>query len=294
MSNVHRLSDLPPQRGTRTQFGSGSNNTDSGPRLRFVDLFFPGITWKHSIIWISLLQLIVYAASCIVGSYALSPYVSTLIKFQASVPSLVKEGQVWRLIVSLFLHASIWHVVFNVIFQIRLSISCESKYGRVLNFVIYFVSGILGNLFSAAIRSSCVVAVGASTSGFGLIGAQLAELILFWHTLQNKEHVVLNILLFGILMILITWGNPSSAIDHWGHIGGFISGVCLGVICNYNSETKPKWYQAAFGISISLLFCILAGPVIRIWAFELTPCEVFPEKFNPRKMATTLDQQFFN
>lgn len=206
----------------------------------------------------------------------------TLVKFQASVPSLVKEGQVWRLLISLFLHASVWHIAFNIIFQLRLSLSCEIKYGRILNFTIYFISGILGNLFSAAIRSSCVVAVGASTSGFGLIGAQLAELILFWHTIQNKEQVVINILLFGILMILITWGNPSSAIDHWGHIGGFISGICLGIICNYKSDLKPKWYQAAFGISIALISCILIGPIIRIWVFELIPCAVFPEKLmNP-------------
>ncbi|OII70767.1 rhomboid protease 3 [Cryptosporidium ubiquitum] len=281
MSNIHRLSDLPPQREVRSQSGRSFNN-EPGLSLRFIDLFFPGITWKHSIIWISLVQFIVYVATCIVGSYALSPYVTTLIKFQASVPSLVKEGQVWRILISLFLHASIWHIVFNIIFQLRLSLSCEAKYGRILNFMIYFVSGMLGNIFSAAIRSSCVVAVGASTSGFGLIGAQLAELILFWHTLQNKEQVVINILLFGILMILITWGNPSSAIDHWGHIGGFVSGTCLGIICNYRSDLKPKWYQAAFGVSITLISCTLIGPIIRIWAFELTPCVVFPEKLmNP-------------
>ncbi|TRY52394.1 Peptidase S54 rhomboid domain containing protein [Cryptosporidium tyzzeri] len=282
MSNIHRLSDLPPQRDSRSQSGRSFNNNDPGLNLRFVDLFFPGITWKHSIIWISLVQFIVYIATCIVGSYALSPFVTTLIKFQASVPSLVKEGQVWRLLVSLFLHASIWHIVFNIIFQIRLSLSCEVKYGRILNFTIYFISGLLGNLFSVAIRSSCVVAVGASTSGFGLIGAQLAELILFWHTLQNKEQVVINILLFGILMILITWGNPSSAIDHWGHIGGFVSGTCLGIICNFKSDLKPKWYKAAFGVSIALISSTLIGPIIRIWAFELDPCVVFPEKLmNP-------------
>ncbi|KAJ1606298.1 hypothetical protein OIY81_3245 [Cryptosporidium canis] len=280
MSNIHRISDLPPQRASRSQSGRSTN--EPGLSLRFVDLFFPGITWKHSIVWISLVQFIVYIATCIVGSYALSPYVTTLIKFQASVPSLVKEGQVWRLLISLFLHASIWHIVFNVIFQLRLSLSCEAKYGGILNFVIYFISGLLGNIFSVAIRSSCVVAVGASTSGFGLIGAQLAELILFWHTIQNKEQVVINILLFGILMILITWGNPSSAIDHWGHIGGFVSGTCLGIICNYKSDQKPKWYRAALGISIALISCTLFGPIIRIWAFELTPCVVFPEKLvNP-------------
>lgn len=197
-------------------------------------------------------------------------------------PILVKEGQVWRLLISLFLHASIWHIVFNIIFQLRLSLSCETKYGRILNFLIYFVSGIVGNLFSVAIRNSCVVAVGASTSGFGLIGAQLAELILFWHILQNREHVVINILLFGVLMILITWGNPSSAIDHWGHTGGFIAGICLGVICNFKSESKPKWYMIAFGLSIVFMASIIIGPIVRVWAFELAPCiDVLPENPEP-------------
>ncbi|KAK6589773.1 hypothetical protein RS030_186 [Cryptosporidium xiaoi] len=273
MSNIHRLSDLPP-RGHENRRGRTGSAGEPGLNLRFVDLFFPGITLKHSIIWISLVQFIVYIASCICGSYALSPYISTLIKFQASVPYLVKEGQVWRILISLFLHASIWHIIFNVIFQIRLSLSCETNYGRILNFVIYFLSGLIGNIFSVAIRSSCIVAVGASTSGFGLIGAQLAELILFWHIIQNKEQVVINILLFGVLMILITWGNPSSAIDHWGHIGGFVSGICLGIISNIKSESKPKWYKISFGLSILLTLSFVLGPVIRIWAFNLTPCPV--------------------
>ncbi|OII77882.1 rhomboid family protein [Cryptosporidium andersoni] len=267
MSNIHRLSDYQ-NRGDIINSSQGQ----SGLNLRFIDLFFPGITWKHTIVWISIIQTIIYIATCIVGSWALSPSVPTLIKFQASVPKLIKQGQIWRLLISLFLHASIWHIIFNIFFQLKLAISCEDKYGRILCPSIYFITGIIGNLFSAAIRNSCIVAVGASTSGFGLIGTQLAELILFWHIIQNKERVILNILLFGILMVLITWGNPTSAVDHWGHTGGFLTGLTMGVFVNYNSESKPKWYRIALGIAVSLIIGLLVGPIVRIWAFKMASC----------------------
>lgn len=70
MSNIHRLSDYQ-NRGDIINSSQGQ----SGLNLRFIDLFFPGITWKHTIVWISIIQTIIYIATCIVGSWALSPSV---------------------------------------------------------------------------------------------------------------------------------------------------------------------------------------------------------------------------
>lgn len=50
----------------------------------------------------------------------------------------------------------------------------EQTYGNWKICVVYFATGIAGNLFSVAV-APCKYAIGASTAGFGLIGVQVGS-----------------------------------------------------------------------------------------------------------------------
>eukprot|EP01056_Protomagalhaensia_sp_Gyna25_P006019 Protomagalhaensia_sp_Gyna_25__6018@NODE_946_length_2366_cov_160_086377_g752_i0_p2_GENE_NODE_946_length_2366_cov_160_086377_g752_i0NODE_946_length_2366_cov_160_086377_g752_i0_p2_ORF_typecomplete_len226_score21_25Rhomboid/PF01694_22/1_2e03Rhomboid/PF01694_22/9_2e25DUF1751/PF08551_10/4_7e02DUF1751/PF08551_10/0_00048_NODE_946_length_2366_cov_160_086377_g752_i016382315 len=210
MANVHTLGDYQRSYSGHQQsaisISPGHQPSHQTPRC--IDLFFPGFKWKSFIVCVSIVQTVIYILSLTLGSYALVPNTSTLSRVGASYGPAVASGEVWRLVTPIFLHASIWHILFNVFFQIRMGLPLEKEYGVYVLAAIYFICGICGNLFSIAV-APCKVAVGASTSGFGLIGLQFAAIALTWHTLQSKDQVIFNITLFILMSVLISIGPHS-------------------------------------------------------------------------------------
>ncbi len=56
----------------------------------------------------------------------------------------VRHGQVWRLLTFAFLHASIWHIFFNMLFLWWFGSDVEQLYGRKEFLGIYLISAVLG------------------------------------------------------------------------------------------------------------------------------------------------------
>jgi membrane associated rhomboid family serine protease len=61
-------------------------------------------------------------------------------------PDLVLHGQVWRLLTYAFLHAGLWHILFNMLFLWWFGSDIESIYGPREFLAFYLVSAFLGGL----------------------------------------------------------------------------------------------------------------------------------------------------
>ena len=96
----------------------------------------------------------------------------TLVKYGANVGTLVKNGEVFRLITYMFLHAGVFHIFFNMYSLYIVGPRVEDFFGKWKFLTIYFISGISGGLLSIAMNGD-VVSVGASGAIFGLFGALL-------------------------------------------------------------------------------------------------------------------------
>ncbi|KAF8821848.1 rhomboid protease ROM2 [Cardiosporidium cionae] len=252
MSNIHTLSSLEEKSDEETNllttnhYGVDTEYRERQPKaLRYLELVFPACTWKSSIFAISVIQLIVYIATLIVGSdYFLTPSSATLELFGANKPSLIAAGQVHRLLCPIFLHSSIFHILLNLFFQLRMGFLIEKTYGVYSFLILYFVSGIGGGLLSAAALFCNVLKVGASTSGFGLIGCEIAEFVLAWNSLHLKERVFLDMGIYMLISGVLIFSVNGQRLDHFGHFGGLLCGFCLTIIYNSKMEDKPSWYQA--------------------------------------------------
>eukprot|EP01054_Gregarina_sp_Poly1_P002331 Gregarina_sp_Poly_1__2330@NODE_1621_length_3693_cov_115_410645_g1068_i0_p2_GENE_NODE_1621_length_3693_cov_115_410645_g1068_i0NODE_1621_length_3693_cov_115_410645_g1068_i0_p2_ORF_typecomplete_len274_score16_10Rhomboid/PF01694_22/1e03Rhomboid/PF01694_22/1e31Rhomboid/PF01694_22/1_1e04DER1/PF04511_15/0_00013DUF1751/PF08551_10/6e02DUF1751/PF08551_10/0_00028DUF1751/PF08551_10/3_4e03DUF1751/PF08551_10/2_8e03GNVR/PF13807_6/5e02GNVR/PF13807_6/7_9_NODE_1621_length_3693_cov_115_410645_g1068_i015342355 len=269
MANVHTLSDYQRSYSRPQQQNSLSIPVETyGERPRCIDLFLPGFRWKSFIVVISICQVIVYIVSLAIGSYALVPNSATLSKFGASYGPALANGEIWRLVTPLFLHASIWHILFNVFFQMRMGLGSEKQYGQYILAAVYLICGVCGNLFSMAL-APCKVAVGASTAGFGLIGLQLSEIALTWHTLQSKDQVIFNITLFVLMSVLISIG-PHSVVDWRGHLGGLIGGLCLGVLLNERMTEKPLWYKTGKTVAAATITGLVISTLCVIYLIPMS------------------------
>lgn len=248
------MSDLESQRLV------GANLPESD---KFIDMAFPGISMKKSVVWIALATTAVYIVSCAMSLSFLEPSNNALIALGGAYGPGLANFQIYRLVFPLFLHASLLHLFFNLIFILHMGLGMEAKYGTKDFLVLYFVCGIVGNMLSMLVHP-CVLSVGASTAGFGLIGGIITEIVLVWNKLSErvKNIYAVDIILFGLLMVVLSFGQT---IDMFGHLGGFVAGVAL--ICHFNKNVTslPAWFITLRYVSCTI--CILIA--------VLTPLRVF-------------------
>lgn len=157
----------------------------------------------------------------------LGPSSFTLKKMGAlDVQKVVQEHQGWRLLVCIWLHAGVVHVLANMLSLLLIGIRLEQEFGFAKIGVLYIVSGFGGSLLSALFLKS-TVSVGASGALFGLLGAMLSELLTNWTIYTNKLTALLTLVVIIALNLAV---GILPHVDNFAHIGGFISGFFLGFV----------------------------------------------------------------
>lgn len=153
-----------------------------------------------------------------------------LVQLGASYAPAVVDGQVWRLLTAMFLHADILHLLFNSWALFQLGALVELWMGSRRFAAIYFVSGLAGSLASVGwnlMATQPVPSIGASGAVFGLLGALIAFLGRRRERLTPQARSLLFQLLFWA-GVNIVFGFTAQFIDNAAHLGGFFAGLALG------------------------------------------------------------------
>jgi rhomboid protease GluP len=136
---------------------------------------------------------------------------------------LVKSGEFYRLFTSMFLHADLIHLVFNMYALYCIGPQVERYYGKGRYLFIYFISGLFGSLFSCLFMSNEAYGVGASGAIFGLLGSIAYFTYYYRATIQGLMRssvvpVIMTNLLIGLFI-------PNISVS--AHIGGLIGGILV-------------------------------------------------------------------
>lgn len=166
-----------------------------------------------------IINIVIFALMNILGNG--SEDNSTLIKFGAIVPDLIKSGEYYRLITSAFLHIGIAHLVANMYSLYILGPNIEYFYGKGKFISIYLYSAVLGSLFTLIFQGSNTISAGASGAIFGLLGSLLYFGYNYRGYLGNQ--IIVQILPVVIINLFISFALPG--ISASAHIGGLIGGV---------------------------------------------------------------------
>lgn len=135
----------------------------------------------------------------------------------------ISVGEWWRLITSLFIHVDFQHFLSNSICLFLLGQSIEKQLGSIRFPILFFTTGISGNIFSYIIMPVGYIHAGASGGIFGLLGAQLFLLYSRYRSFQPKELIFFSLIIF--LLLLFTFFNPSA--NPVSHLTGLlIGGIC--------------------------------------------------------------------
>lgn len=148
--------------------------------------------------------------------------------------SLVRSGQVYRLVTGMFMHGSIWHLLCNMYSLYVIGCATENYFGKKKFLLIYFVSGIIGSLFSCIFNTSW--SLGASGAIFGLMGA-LCYFGYYYRLYMGKAlyNEIIPVIVLNLALSLIV-----SNIDFYAHIGGLIGGVFITMGLGIKNKTDKQ------------------------------------------------------
>lgn len=135
-------------------------------------------------------------------------------------------GQHYRLWSSMFLHASVTHILGNMSSLIFVGNILEDLIGHVRYLLVYLLSGVGSAYLSLLFLNPNTVSVGASGAVFGIIGCLL---IVTMFRYSNWKNGVVTALLYTIFINLgVSVIDPS--INLYAHLGGLITGIFCGFL----------------------------------------------------------------
>jgi rhomboid protease GluP len=182
---------------------------------------------------------------------ALSPSGQSLLKLGMGGRIPLQYGNWWTLITATYLHGSVFHILFNMLWLRQIGHLVEELFGVSRFFIIYTFAGLTGSLLSVAAGTPFFV--GASGAIFGLFGA----LIYYgWHRGGTFGGNIFRqmIIWAGIAFIM---GFFVTNVDNWGHLGGLLGGALAAYLLGYNERKRMSIYHhlAAFLLVIVVLAC---------------------------------------
>ena len=151
---------------------------------------------------------------------------SVLLTYGAKDNALIRQGQYWRFVMPIFLHANLLHVRLNMLNFALLGVFVERLVGQARFLLIYLVTGVVATCASC-LFSPQDISVGASGAIFGLVGAY--SIFIFMHR-RVFSHGGIPALLWLIVIIGLNLaiGLFMPNIDNYAHLGGLLSGLLLG------------------------------------------------------------------
>jgi rhomboid protease GluP len=155
---------------------------------------------------------------------------------------MIMDGQWWRLITALTLHADWQHLLGNlVIGGIFISRLCRDLRSGPA-WLLLLAAGTLGNLANAWLQNPAHRAVGASTAIFGAVGLLAAiSMVRYRHNLRPRRRWTLPVAAaLGLLAMLGAGGENT---DLGAHLFGFLFGLPLGFAAELAIEKygRPHW-----------------------------------------------------
>lgn len=201
------------------------------PRGRTFSLSFPPFTpWVKRIIiacvGIYFLQVIAEAFSPAIESY--------LRDFGALIPAYVLHGWLWQLVTYSFLHASVMHVLINMLMLWMFGAQEETDWGSKKFAEFYFFCIIGAALTTIAVAYSPIRGVSPTTATIGASGGVYGVLMAFGMLYGDQEIFMFPLpfmmkakymvaIMIG-LVILATFQPSQGGVANFAHLGGLFFG----------------------------------------------------------------------
>jgi membrane associated rhomboid family serine protease len=172
----------------------------------------------------------ILGVTVVVSFLAMQPEGSDLLRL-LELDKRLGNGEWWRLVSPVLVHASLLHLAFNMYFLYLVGPLVEQVYGSARFLLLYVLTAATASLASFLLGSG--PSVGASGALFGLCGVLLVGRVLHRPVLQGQQRAIMSQIGFLVVINLAlgfgmnTFGGN---IDNFAHLGGLAGGLWLGLL----------------------------------------------------------------
>jgi rhomboid protease GluP len=159
------------------------------------------------------------------GVGIIEPQGYELIIWGANLKPLTTDGQWWRLLTSVFVHAGLIHLAYNMFALFFIGPFLESSIGSKKFIIIYLLTGVIASITSLIFHDS-TISVGASGAIFGMYGLTASLMLLKYLDKNLTAMLWVSVAIFIGLNLIV---GLSGGIDMAAHLGGLISGFIIGI-----------------------------------------------------------------
>ncbi len=205
----------------------------------------------------------------------------TLVRFGGTASPLVQQGEWWRLVTGTFVHVTLLHIALNMWCLWNLGLFGEPLLGRQGLVAVYLLTGTAGMMLSfgwSILTGQDGLVAGASGSVFGIAGILIVllsnrKLALPWDELRGlrRQVIFFAVANLAIGMVPNVLGIASSEqlrrvhldaaslprIDNTAHLGGFLSGLALGLPLLAKMTTGRASYRARQRVTFAVAALVL-------------------------------------
>jgi len=184
---------------------------------------------------------------------------------------LIIEGHWWTLLSAGWLHGSLIHILFNMMWVRQLAPAASMIFGPGRTMLIYILASAGGFLLSSVmgwlllatrgnllsfvlswLMGAAGITVGASAAVFGLLGAVVYAGRRGVASQLGRQAWVWAIFLFVFSLFF-------RGVDNWAHLGGFVAGYGLAKFFNPLTQERPDHlYAALAGLALTVVAVVIA------------------------------------
>jgi membrane associated rhomboid family serine protease len=199
------------------------------------------------------------------GTGALSDPV-TLVGWGGNYGPRTTNGEWWRLVTAMFVHAGIFHLLVNIAGLVQCGLMIERLVGHLAFAAVYIAAGTFASLVLVSAHP-LVVMVGASEAIFGIYGLLFALIV---PTLLHRSTIRIPVmalkraapaaLLFLLYNYDVVTGGPEGQAKLTAFTVGFFSGIALSV---WGSDGKPAMRRLATVAGVTAGLAVVCAVPLR-------------------------------
>ncbi|WP_296652219.1 rhomboid family intramembrane serine protease [Paraburkholderia sp.] len=237
--------------------------TENHEQLQFLE----GINARTPHVWatwsIVTIAALVYFWMAARGHGRISPDIS--VAAGSNFGPYTQEGQWWRLLTSLFIHANFVHLLFNMIVLAQTGRIAERLFGTGRFIALYLLAGLTGSLVSL-LWHPAVNSMGASGAIYGVLGAIVAYLLRHGSVVPRAFYLRQLHVAVAFIIYTLPGGFRHSGVDNGAHLGGLFGGFILGLVLaptpDESTRASDDWMMT-FGVPAAVTCALIGGMV---WA----------------------------
>lgn len=218
---------------TRCERCGASMGTRAGHVLERLGVFAPTGLSLSLVLGAVLVGIYARVALANPGSWWALPWLA-LVHFGSTLPAATGNEEWWRPATSVFLHAGLLHLAFNLFALASVGPLVEKAYGRTVMLAVFLITGTLASLGSMYVGGG--IGMGASGAIMGLVGVVAGHGQRLGTRAGHEER---NAMLKWSLYVFV-FGYFLRA-DNVAHLLGLVAGLIVGFAVRPGALRAPRW-----------------------------------------------------